>query len=384
MPRQKDENESHPHYGHGGRSIFARPLALSLSALLAVASCSDSGPAAPVDPIAPADPVTPPPPPPPLPPPSVTATLTLDAADDWAFADFDGEVAMPVSVSDPTTSEAWDLGLYATSVMLNGGDAGPGGVLGHCICQNGEVSDAEVQELDAEQELTAFEAVTADDIPTAEDAWLSDSLQPAITDWYSYDFTTHTLSAAPERVWYVRTASGDAFAKLHVVDIANPARTHAGEVTVEFALQRSAGAEFEAVQTIVMDASAGDQYLDLETGSVVTESDGWDLWLTGFYILVNGGVSGEGRAGAVLTDEDFGTIADVSGAPASVYAADKYGGVFAEHRWYRYNLQGNHQIWPTFDVFLIRSGEDTYKVQLTSYYGPTGDSRQITFRYELL
>ena len=379
MSRQIDENESHSHHGHPGRNILARPLVLSLSALLAVTSCSDSGPAtplAPVDPLPPVDPVTPPAP--------VIATLTLDAANDWAFADFDGEVAMSVSVSSPATSDVWDLGLYATSVMLNGGDAGPGSVLGHCICQNGEISDAEILELDAEQELAAFEAVTAVNIPSAEDAWTSDSLQPAITDWYSYDVTTHTLSAVSERVWYVRTASGDAFAKLHVVDIANPTRTHAGEVTFEFALQRSAGAEFEAVQTVVVDASTGDQYVDLETGSVGTESDGWDLWLTGFDIRVNGGVSGDGRAGAVLTDEDFGAIADASGAPASVYAADKFGGVFAEHRWYRYNLQGNHQIWPTFDVFLIRSGDDTYKVQLTSYYGPTGDSRQITFRYELL
>ena len=371
MSRKMDENDSHSRLAR--QRMNAPAIVLSLSALVVLASCSDWDPAAP---LAPVDPVTPPAP--------VIATLTLDAANDWAFADFDGEVAMPVSVSSPAASDAWDLGLYATSVMLNGGDAGPGGVLGHCICQNGEISDAEVLELDADQELTAFEAVAVADIPGAEDAWTSDSLQPAITDWYSYDVTTHTLSAAPERVWYVRTASGDAFAKLHVVGIANPARTHAGEVTFEFALQRSAGTEFEAVQTVVVDASAGDQYLDLETGSVVTGSDGWDLWLTGFDIRVNGGVSGEGQAGAVLTDGDFGAIADASGAPASVYAADKFGGVFAEYRWYRYNLQGNHQIWPTFDVFLIRSGDDTYKVQLTSYYGPTGDSRQITFRYEQL
>jgi hypothetical protein len=58
--------------------------------------------------------------------------------------------------------------------------------------------------------------------------------------------------------------------------------------------------------------------------------------------------------------------------------------VFDAHPWYRYNLDGGHQIWPTYDVFLIRRGDAVYKVQLTSYYGATGDSRQITFRYARL
>jgi hypothetical protein len=64
------------------------------------------------------------------------------------------------------------------------------------------------------------------------------------------------------------------------------------------------------------------------------------------------------------------------------YRGDAFGGVFDEHRWYRYNLTGtDHQIWPTYDVYLIRRGTEVYKVQLVSYYDATGDSRHITFRY---
>ena len=32
----------------------------------------------------------------------------------------------------------------------------------------------------------------------------------------------------------------------------------------------------------------------------------------------------------------------------------------------------------------IRDGDAYWKVQLTSYYGETGDSRQVTFRYDRL
>ena len=55
--------------------------------------------------------------------------------------------------------------------------------------------------------------------------------------------------------------------------------------------------------------------------------------------------------------------------------------VFTAKKWYRYNLTGNdHQIWPTYDVYLVRRGAAVYKVQVTSYYSAAGTSRQITIR----
>ena len=81
MSRKIDENDSHSRLAR--QRMNAPAIVLSLSALVVLASCSDSDPATP---LAPVDPVTPPAP--------VIATLTLDAANDWAFADFDGEVAI--------------------------------------------------------------------------------------------------------------------------------------------------------------------------------------------------------------------------------------------------------------------------------------------------
>ena len=51
----------------------------------------------------------------------------------------------------------------------------------------------------------------------------------------------------------------------------------------------------------------------------------------------------------------------------------------------RYNITGtDNQIWPTFNVYLVRRAGVLFKVQLVNYYGPTGATRQITLRYQRL
>jgi hypothetical protein len=134
---------------------------------------------------------------------------TVNAADGWAFVAFQGENAAAVSVNDRAASELWDLGFFATSVMLNGGAAGPAGVVGHCLCQNASATDGEVVAMTAESELAVFESVTDAQIPTAEGAWQSDALAAAIDGWYSYDPVTHMVSAVRENAWKIRTARGN-------------------------------------------------------------------------------------------------------------------------------------------------------------------------------
>jgi hypothetical protein len=335
-------------------------IGIGIGAALA-AACSDSdGPAGPETP--------------------EVRTLTVDASQGWVFVAFDGDAAEVVEVSDPKTSTDWDMAFQATSVMLNGGAAGPGGVTGYCVCQNADATDAEIVAMTPASELADFEAVTASDIPSDESAWESDALAPAIDGWYRYDFATHTVSAAAENVWMLRTASGSAYAKFHVTAIEGATKENAGRVTVEFAVQPSAGAPFGPTQELVVDVSSGPAYLDLETASLVTADAEWDLWFEGWTIRVNGGVSGSGKAGAVLSGMTFDEVTDASGMGA-LYKGDAFGGVFVAHPWYRYNLQGNHQIWPTYDVYLIRRGDSVYKVQLIGYYGPAGEPRRVTFRY---
>ena len=315
-------------------------------------------------------------------------TFTLDSSEGWAFADL-GEPATEVEVVDPASSEAWDIGFNGTAVMLNGGDVGPGDVAAYCICQNADATDDEVMAMTPAAELADFEAVTAADIPVSEDQWTQDVIDPVIEGWYSYDPQTHVVSADPSRVWKVRTAEGTGYAKLHVTDISNPSQADAGQVTLEFAVQEEAGAAMGPVETLTVDVSSGPVYVDLLTGSVSDESD-WDLLLSGYMIQLNGGVSGSGGAGAWAVEEEFAAITDASDAQDSrQYRADGLGGVFAADaddavKFYRYDLAGEHHIWPTFNVYLIRTGEGVYKMQVVNYYDEVGEARHITFRYELL
>jgi hypothetical protein len=342
-------------------SSFRRSCALL--ALAVVPACGDDGPAGPGT-EAPA-----------------FETLTVDASSGWALVRL-GDPAMPVTAADPATSDAWDLGFFATSVMLNGGAAGPGGVEGYCVCANAAATDAQVLTMTADGEAAAFESVTRAAVPTSADAWQGDALAPAIDGWYAYDPATHVVSAAPSKVWKVRTRAGS-FAKLHVVGIEGGTQATAGRVTVEFAVQATAGAPMGEVQRVTLDGSGGRAWLDLVGGGGGTAA-AWDIALDGWDLRVNGGVSGDAQVGAVLADESFDAMADAGDAPASVYAVDAFGGVFDAHPWYRYNLQGNHQIWPTYDVYLVRRGDDVWKVQLTGYYDEAGNTRRITFRYARL
>ena len=117
----------------------------------------------------------------------------------------------------------------------------------------------------------------------------------------------------------------------------------------------------------------------------MTSGNDWDVRLTGFTIRVNGGVSGTGAGRASPMPNGF-TYANIqpNTNPAPAFTADAYSGVFGAHPWSIYNLVGNMQVTPTYDVYLLRRGNRTYKVQLTSYYNATRQSRRITFRYATL
>ncbi|HEX6587741.1 MAG TPA: HmuY family protein [Longimicrobiales bacterium] len=334
-------------------------LVLAL-AVAAIAACDDSDPAGPG---------------------TEAGTLTVDASQGWAYVAFDDGEATEVSVSDPSTSSEWDIAFNATRVMLNGGAAGPGDVLGYCVCQNAGATNTQVMAMTASSELADFEQVT-DPNPPQDAVWTTEEFVAALDGWYAYNPVTHVVSPAPNNVFAVRTASGDAFAKLRVIDISGATQAHAGTVTIEYAYQPAAGEAFLATDTVELNASASER-LNLATGVVSTSGD-WDLALDGWDIRLNGGVSGSGSAGAYLTGDAFDDVVDAGQAPSGAFSTDSYAGVFGDHPWYRYNLDGQHSIFPTFEVYLIDTGAAVYKVQLTGYYSTTGDPRRITFRYEQL
>ncbi|MEP7383137.1 MAG: HmuY family protein [Gemmatimonadota bacterium] len=315
----------------------------------------------------------------------VTAQLTVDGSTDFAYVHL-GATATTVTPGDAATSAAWDLGFFATNVIVNGGAVGPGGVTAYCLCQNASVSDAALAGMTASSELAGFEAVTSAQVPAA-DAFTSDTLTPAIAGWFSGSGASST--AATGRAWLLRKGTTTVtLGKFRVTALANASATSAGQVTFEYALQATAGGDFAPSQSRTVDVRSGPVYFDLSAGTTTTAGGSWDVRFSGFEIRANGGVSGTGSMSALVdngTPYASITAAYAATAPAQVFKKDAYSGVFVSKPWYRYNITGtDNQIWPTYNVYLVKRGDEIYKVQLTSYYGTTGTSRQITIRYARL
>ncbi len=304
--------------------------------------------------------------------PAVEGTITVDASAGWAYVDLESGTAVTPSPS-ARESSAWDIGFFATSVSLNGGAAGPGGVTGACVCQNATATDAEVLAMTDAVERLDFDALTGISFGAI---FASDVLVPAVSGWYAG--TGATASADPGRVFLVRLSNGTSFAKVHVTGIQGASATSAGSVTLEYAVQATEADAFGATTTITLGSPAS---ADLKTGALITTGTTWDVRLDGWNLVLNGGVSGSGSAAAAAGTEGFVATTTAVTAPQA-YRTDAFGGVFSSSPWYRYNLAGDNRISPTFNVYLVRRGTSVYKVQIVNYYSTTGAPRHITLRYK--
>jgi hypothetical protein len=309
------------------------------------------------------------------PPPVIEGTFTVDASTGWVYVSL-ADSATVVPTPSARESSAWDIGFSTTSVTLNGGEAGPGGVTGACVCQNAGATNAEILAMTPEAEKPDFDAVTS--VPAGA-TFVEDELTPAITSWYSGSGAT--ASADESKVFLVRLADGSSFAKVRVAAIQNASAGNPGAVTLEYAVQSSASAAFGQTRTITVDATSASQTsVDLNADAFSTEAGEWDIRLVGWNLLVNGGVSGPGAAGVATGSGSFESITTASTTPQA-YRIDVYAGVFGTHQWYKYNLANDNRISPTFDVYLVKRGTTVYKLQITNYYNASAQPRHITFRY---
>jgi hypothetical protein len=315
---------------------------------------------------------------------TATASLTVDASTNWAYVRLGPDAPRLVTVTTPTTSSDWDLAFFGTNVMVNGGASGPGDVSAACICPATEPTTAQLQAMTPTTELARFEAVTAANVP-ADNLFVRDSLAPAVTGWYTGSGTA--MTAAANLSWIIREgATAFTFTKFRVTQIRNPTSLSAGEVTFEYATQTAPGAAFGPNRTVTTTqlTPATPVYFDFTTGAVSTSAN-WDVLFSGVTIRLNGGVSGTGTVRAVPAGDNpsFATITApiAQSIPAQVYAADSFSGQFLLKPWYKYNITGTDmQIWPMYQVYIVRRGNEVYKVQLIGYYSTAGAPRNITIR----
>lgn len=309
---------------------------------------------------------------------AVEGTLTVNAALGWQYVSLaDSAVITPA----PTAAESadWDIAFFASNVTLNGGQAGPGGVTGACICQNETATNDAVLAMTAESQLPAFDAVTT--VPAGA-SFRSDVLTPAINAWFTG--TGVTAAADTSKSWLLRLSDSTSFALLRVRQISGASAAAPGIVTLEYRVQANAAAALGPVQTFDVLANTGSaQRIDLNSGAVTTDASAWDISVEGYTIRVNGGLSGRGKGGAVANTAAFATTSTAVTAP-NAYRSDTFAGIFGEKPYFRYNLAGDHRLSPNFNVYLIRRGSTTYKLQILDYYSLTGAPRHVTFRWQKL
>jgi hypothetical protein len=130
----------------------------------------------------------------------VTTTIDASYTDAWVYFDFEGDTQ--VMTPEASGGRAWDLGFQRFKVKSNGGVSGQ--------------ADAEVAVLDG-RTLDGVDGAPATgwlrDGPDGEDGNPDpDTVFNRGEDtWFSYDTSTHVLSAKP-RVYVVRTADDGFFA----------------------------------------------------------------------------------------------------------------------------------------------------------------------------
>lgn len=309
--------------------------------------------------------------------------MQVDASASTGYVQL-GDTIKTVSVSSPSTSNEWDLSFFASTVALNSGPAGPGDVSGFCLCGNENVSNVQIQTLTAAGERAAFDAVTAASIP-AESQFLRESLNARISGWFvGTGAAAQANSARTFVVLRSRVLPVPLYGKFRVTNISGATATSAGSVTFEYTMQAVSNGVLPATRTATVVVGATPVYFDLVAGAVSSAAGTWDLRFEGFLIRANSGASGgSGHLVAPPQDVPFASLdlAALRALPNASFGQDALGGPFGARPWYKYNVTGSDlQIWPNFNVYLVKKGTAVYKVQLTGYYDVTGKARVISVR----
>lgn len=315
--------------------------------------------------------------------------IVVDASSPTSFAYLNlADGGSLVSPSDPGTSTDWHMALRRFTVRLNGGVAGPGSVSGFNTGNNADLSAEEVTALTAEDGEAAFAAVADTDIPAAS-SFAEDVLVPDEgPTWFRFDPQVGNIVANPGAAWKVRESSGRGHAVFRVVDLRMEGRRPLG-LTIEYR-RHDPGGTLGSADTAVISFARGPVYLGLTEGDQLQTDDGcgWDLSVSPELVI---DVNASCQTGTFPVDPaaDFTALGRADDAPdyagflsaiagAFPVTTGDAGGVF----WY--NIQENSRMWPTYNVFLVRAGEEVYKVQIFDYYSATGQSGFPSVRFQRL
>ncbi len=236
--------------------------------------------------------------------------VAADASDENLPAYFD-----LLAGSATTADQAWQFSYQKRiGFKVNGSVSGSGDVTA-CVAhiadglydEAGTPVEAAFKALTLENTLAAFEAVTAESCAAEDFQEDTLELQIDMDNWTDYNPTTHavTLDTEDHNGWLIQSATqADGKYAYGRVKVSAMTFTYPTDLSISLDLElwNAETETFSAAQSSPeLNYTNGRLYWDMETNSIVTENDDWELSvvLDSFNVLlqVNGGASGNGTAG---------------------------------------------------------------------------------------
>lgn len=312
----------------------------------------------------------------------------------YAYFDLETGTQLTLTEAEAAENSAWDIAFRRTSVFLNthAENTVSAYSMGHNADWYNEGSPIadNFTNADADAELPEYLAVTTADIPTEDGSFVADVTENIISGFYNYNFADHSVTAKPESYFIV--SSDDSYTKFNVTDLTQ-AGFAASSITIESMHQSDVDTEFQAAQTLTLDAAticAGDVeaiYVDFAMNQEVTAADAYDLSLPCSTGGIDFSINIADDATAIQDFSNVYTAVDPAAVGFMGFKSNEYTELafnnISDNAWYAYNPAGeanHHGIYSNFDIFQVKTATATYKLQIVSYYDMDGVSGSYMIR----
>lgn len=302
-----------------------------------------------------------------------TSPLNASSADTLVYFSFATNTLVPKTA-------AWDVALRRYELRVNGGVTGTGSVTGYNFENNKTATAAQVLAFTNTNTLAAFDSIRDARIP-ADSFFKADRLISNATGFLVFGASTPTANASS--FWKVRTATGG-FELTRVTAITFTGRALS---SVTFESRTQSGTTLGAVRAFSVPVGNTPVNVNLVSGTAVSAAGcNHDLVITPslYEISVNAACNVgtyPGDAAIGFTNTTSASDAPQYGAFLSLLTGPIPNNIEDPAGPFRYNLNNDQRLSPTFNTYLIRSGARTYKLQVIGYYGPAGAGGFPTLRY---
>lgn len=311
-------------------------------------------------------------------------------------------------MGDKRTDAGWDIAFRRYGIIINDGVMGPSSV--RITLQapqtdfynaNNEPLIAKFESATPNSELHHFTDASTEGIAFyPSEKSLAIAYNSTRASWYSYDSLTQKTTLYPNRYFLIRGSNSFAppsmsvpsleheFGRLRIISSTGTGGLSSQTYTFGVAAHlRYTEASWKAESTIAITFTETLQCYDFSNADSQALTDcrliDWDIAFIQEgnlpFIYLNSDIIGSGSGSGVRLAKAWirtfstGTI-NVSKLTPQLYKSDfsdnaltSTANDLSEYSWYTYRLS-THKIYPNYRVYLLKKGEDIYKMRIISYY----------------